>query len=76
MEKMDMQTPDFTDENIARIAELFPNCVTESGEGQEKAIDFDKEMKRIQKTFKAILAEEAKSQVELKKAFKGLGYEI
>jgi hypothetical protein len=33
-------------------------------------------MKRIQQTFKAILAEEAESQSELKKAFKGLGYEI
>jgi len=39
-------------------------------------VDFDKEMKRIQKTFKAVLAEEAESQAELKKAFKGLGYEI
>jgi len=41
MEKMDMQTPDFTDENIAKIAELFPSCVTESAEGGVKAIDFD-----------------------------------
>lgn len=39
-------------------------------------VDFDKEMKRIQKTFKAVLAEEVESQAELKKAFKGLGYEI
>ena len=39
-------------------------------------VDFDKEMKRIQKTFKAVLAEEAESQAELKKAFKGLGDEI
>lgn len=39
-------------------------------------LDFDKEMKRIQQTFKSILAEEAESQAELKKAFKGLGYEI
>jgi adenine-specific DNA-methyltransferase len=30
MEKLKMRTPDFTDENIARMAELFPNCVTES----------------------------------------------
>ena len=33
-------------------------------------------MKRIQQTFRAILAEEAESQIELKKAFKGLDYEI
>jgi len=42
----------------------------------DSEIDFDKEMKRIQQTFRSILAEEAKSQKELKKAFKGLGYEI
>ncbi len=30
MEKLKMHTPDFTNENIAKIAELFPNCVTES----------------------------------------------
>ncbi len=39
-----MHSPDFTDENIARIAELFPNCVTESRDGKgnlTKAIDFD-----------------------------------
>ena len=29
MEKLKMRTPDFTDDNIAKIAELFPNCVTE-----------------------------------------------
>ena len=43
---------------------------------RDSGIDFDKEMKRIQKTFKGILTEESQSQVELKKAFKGLGYEI
>ena len=43
---------------------------------RDSGIDFDKEMRRIQQTFKAILAEEAESQLELKKAFKGLGYEI
>lgn len=39
-----MHTPDFTDENIARIAELFPNCVTESRDENGKVmrtIDFD-----------------------------------
>ena len=43
---------------------------------RDSGIDFDKEMKRIRQTFKSILAEEAESQAELKKAFKGLGYEI
>ncbi|KXJ98594.1 MAG: DNA modification methylase [Acidobacteria bacterium OLB17] len=39
-----MHTPDFTNENIARIAELFPNCVTESRDEKgevKRAIDFD-----------------------------------
>lgn len=43
---------------------------------RDSGIDFDTEMKRIQKTFKAILAEKAESQMELKRAFKGLGYEV
>ena len=44
MDKLKMHTPDFTDENIARIAELFPSCVTESRDDKgnlTKAIDFD-----------------------------------
>ncbi len=43
-EKLDLQTPDFVDENIAKLAELFPNCVTEKlgDKGElEHAIDFD-----------------------------------
>ncbi|MFV0505447.1 MAG: site-specific DNA-methyltransferase [Bacteroidales bacterium] len=39
IEKLDLKTPDFVRENITKIAELFPNCVTESAEG--KVIDFD-----------------------------------
>jgi len=39
MEKLDLTTPNFTDENIQKLSELFPNCVTESSEG--KVIDFD-----------------------------------
>lgn len=44
MEKMKMHSPNLTQENIARIRELFPGCVTEAkGEdGQLKlAMDFD-----------------------------------
>jgi len=44
MEKLDLKTPNFTNENIGKIAELFPNCVTEkkneSGD-LERSIDFD-----------------------------------
>lgn len=43
---------------------------------RDSEIDFDKEMKRIQQGFKAILADEVESQTALKNAFKGLGYEI
>ncbi len=44
MEKMKLHSPNLTQENIARIRELFPSCVTEaqSDEGQLKlAVDFD-----------------------------------
>jgi adenine-specific DNA-methyltransferase len=43
-EKLKMHSPDFTRENIAKLAELFPNCVTESRaeDGKlKRAIDFD-----------------------------------
>lgn len=36
---MDLTSPDLVNENFERLAELFPNCVTESAEG--RAIDFD-----------------------------------
>ena len=29
MDKLDLQTPNLTDENIQKLIELFPNCVTE-----------------------------------------------
>jgi adenine-specific DNA-methyltransferase len=44
MEKLNLKTPDLTQENIAKLAELFPNCVTEkkNDKGEiEHAIDFD-----------------------------------
>jgi adenine-specific DNA-methyltransferase len=34
-----MQSPDLVSQNFEKLAELFPNCVTESATG--KAIDFD-----------------------------------
>lgn len=39
-----MHSPDLTEENIARLAELLPNCVTESRDEKgnlKKSIDFD-----------------------------------
>ena len=44
MERLKMHSPDITEENIRKLAELFPNCVTESRDkkGEVKhAIDFD-----------------------------------
>jgi adenine-specific DNA-methyltransferase len=44
MEKLNLHSPDFTQGNIAKLAELFPNCVTEARESDgtiKKAIDFD-----------------------------------
>lgn len=38
-DKLDMSSPDLVNENIQKIAEIFPNCVTETAEGL--AIDFD-----------------------------------
>jgi adenine-specific DNA-methyltransferase len=38
-DKLDLSSPDFVNQNIQRIAALFPNCVTETENG--KAIDFD-----------------------------------
>lgn len=44
MEKMKMETPNLTDQNIEKIAELFPNCITEGKDenGQlKKLVNFD-----------------------------------
>ncbi len=44
MDKLDLKTPNFTDENIEKLAALFPNCVTEARDAKgnvTKAIDFD-----------------------------------
>lgn len=38
-DKLDLQSTDLVNENIQKIAAIFPNCVTETDEG--KAIDFD-----------------------------------
>ncbi|MFC3198118.1 site-specific DNA-methyltransferase [Parapedobacter deserti] len=38
-EKLDLQSPNIVNENVTKIAALFPNCVTESAEGL--AVDFD-----------------------------------
>ena len=44
MEKLKMHSPNLAEGNIAKLAELFPNCVTESQDEQgllKRSIDFD-----------------------------------
>jgi len=44
MDRLKMHSPNFTDENITKLAVLFPNCVTESVDEDgtpKKSIDFD-----------------------------------
>ncbi len=54
---------------------LIPSKYIEFIDGDSK-IDFDTEMKRIQKGFKNLLKEEKLSQEQLIIAFKTLGYEL
>ena len=52
MEKLNMQTTNVVDENIKRIGELFPNCLTErlGDDGKpETAIDFDQLRQELSK---------------------------
>lgn len=44
MEKLKLHSPDLTEANIGKLAELFPNCVTEARDEKgilRRAIDFD-----------------------------------
>ena len=44
MEKMKMETVNITEQNIDKIAAIFPNCITESPDGKsglKKAVNFD-----------------------------------
>ena len=52
MDKLNMQTTNIVDENIKRIGDLFPNCLTErlNDEGKpEVAIDFDQLRQELSK---------------------------
>ena len=42
MEKLKMHSPDLTEQNISRLANLFPDCVTEAEDdgGQLKSWTF------------------------------------
>jgi adenine-specific DNA-methyltransferase len=52
MEKLKMQTTDVVDENIKRIGEMFPNCLTETLDENgrpQTAIDFDQLRQELSK---------------------------
>ena len=52
MEKLKMQTANVVDENIKRIGEMFPNCLTERLDENgrpEVAIDFDQLRQELSK---------------------------
>ena len=63
------------DEIKANSWSLIPSKYIEFIDGDSN-INYDKEMKRIQKQFKNILTEEKDSQEKLMEAFEKLGYEI
>ncbi|MDC0220416.1 site-specific DNA-methyltransferase [Gammaproteobacteria bacterium] len=53
MDKMKMHSLNFTDENIAKLAELFPSCITESKNDDgltTRAIDFDQLKQELSKS--------------------------
>ena len=44
MDKLKLESPDLTAQNIEKIAELFPNCVTEAADGHggvKRAVNFE-----------------------------------
>ena len=44
LEKMKLHSPDWANENICKLAEIFPNCVTETQDSDgtiKRAIDDD-----------------------------------
>lgn len=44
MDKLKMHSPNLTEANIAKLAELFPNCITEARDAKgelKKVVDFD-----------------------------------
>ena len=52
MDKLKLHSPDFTDENVKKLAELFPDCVTENKDDKgniKKSIDFDQLRQELSK---------------------------
>ncbi|SJM95002.1 Type III restriction-modification system methylation subunit (fragment) [Crenothrix polyspora] len=47
MDKLKLHSPYFTQANIAKLAELFPNCVTETRDAKGGGSGFSHELKRV-----------------------------
>ena len=43
MDKLKLRSPDFTQANIAKLAELFPHCVTETSVAKNGGSGFSHE---------------------------------
>ena len=63
------------EELIANDFSLVPSKYIEFID-RESEIDFNEEMRRIQKDFKKLLEDEKRSQEQIIKAFEILGYEL
>lgn len=64
MEKLKMQSPDKIDENLAKIAKLFPHVITESKDQEgniTKAIDFD----LLKQSLSSVLVEDESERYRL-----------
>ena len=64
MEKLKMHTPNMTETNITRLAELFPNCVTETKNDKGelvKGIDFD----LLRQELSSVIVEGAQERYQL-----------
>lgn len=55
MDKLKLHSPDITEQNIAKLAELFPNCVTETrnSDGEVKQV-IDSVKVNVEQIFKHI----------------------
>ena len=64
MDKLKMHSPNFVDQNIGKLAELFPNCVTESKNSKgeiTRSVDFD----QLKQEFSGSLIEGGKERFQL-----------
>jgi len=63
-EKLNMQTPNITEQNMEQIAKLFPHVMTETQDKQgkvKKAIDFD----RLKQSLSSVLVDDADERYRL-----------